>query len=122
MHLNPGFLKSILPVFGLYLLIQNAIAQETPVAGLSAADSIKVETLLSQMTLDEKTGQLSLFASGWDVTGPTLNSDYRQLIRDGKAGAILNANTVDYVKSLQRVAVEESRLKIPLIFGSLGGK
>jgi beta-glucosidase len=94
-----------------------ADAQETAIARLSQADSIKVENLLSQMTLDEKIGQLSLFASGWDVTGPTLNSSYKQLIRDGKAGAILNARGVDYVKSLQRIAVEESRLKIPLIFG-----
>ena len=117
MHFNSGFLKSFLLEFGLYLLIQTAIAQETPVARLSPADSIKVETLLSQMTLDEKIGQLSLFASGWDVTGPTLNSNYQQLIKDGKVGAILNATTVDYVKTLQKMAVEESRLKIPLIFG-----
>jgi beta-glucosidase len=117
MHVNPGFLKSFVPAFGLYLLIQTAEAQEKPIAGISASDSIKVETLLSQMTLEEKVGQLSLFASGWDVTGPTLNSNYKQLIRDGRAGAILNARGVEYVRTLQKMAVEESRLKIPLIFG-----
>ncbi len=117
MHVNPGFLKSFVPAFGLYLLIQTAGAQEMPIAGISPADSIKVEKLLSQMTLDEKIGQLSLFASDWDVTGPTLNSNYKQLIRDGRVGAILNVEGVDYVKTLQKMAVEESRLKIPLIFG-----
>jgi beta-glucosidase len=117
MHFNPGFLRSFLPAFGLFLLIQTSVAQETAVATLSQADSIKVENLLAQMTLDEKIGQLSLFASGWDVNGPTLSSNYKQLIRNGKVGAILNARGVDYVKSLQRIAVEESRLKIPMIFG-----
>ena len=117
MHVNPGFLKSFIPAFGLYLLIQTADAQENPVTGLSPFDSLKVETLMSQMTVQEKIGQLSLFASGWGVSGPSLDSNYKQHIREGKVGAILNAKTVDYVRSLQRIAVEESRLKIPLIFG-----
>jgi beta-glucosidase len=117
MHVNPGFLKSFVPAFGLCLLIQTADAQENPITGLSASDSLKVETLLSQMTVEEKIGQLSLFASGWDISGPSLDSNYKQYIREGKVGAILNAKTVDYIRSLQRIAVEESRLKIPLIFG-----
>jgi beta-glucosidase len=117
MHLYSAYLNPFFIAAGFYLLIQTAIAQETPAIRIFAADSLKIETLISQMTLDEKTGQLSLFASEWDVTGPTLNSSYKRLIREGKAGAILNAKTVDYVKSLQRMAVEESRLKIPLIFG-----
>ena len=69
------------------------------------------------MTLDEKVGQLSLFMSSWDVTGPILTNDYKRLIREGKVGAVFNAYTVDGVRELQRMAVEESRLKIPLIFG-----
>jgi len=77
----------------------------------------KVESLLKKMTLDEKLGQLSLFMSDWDVTGPKLNDNYRNLIREGKAGALLNAYTVDFVRELQRIAVEETRLKIPLLFG-----
>jgi beta-glucosidase len=117
MHVNPGFLKSFVPAFGLYLLIQTADAQKKQVLALSQVDSLKVETLLSQMTVDEKVGQLSMFASGWGVSGPSLDSNYKQHIREGKAGAILNARTADYVRSLQRIAVEESRLKIPLIFG-----
>ncbi len=68
MYFNSGFLKSFLPEFGLYLLIQTVIARETPVARLSPSGSIKVETLLSQMTLDEKTGQSYLFSSSRYVT------------------------------------------------------
>jgi beta-glucosidase len=117
MHVNPGFLKSFVPAFGLFLLIQTVDAQENPITRISQADSLKVETLLSQMTLDEKVGQLSMFASSWGASGPSLDSNYKRYIREGKAGAILNARTVDYVSSLQRIALEESRLKIPLIFG-----
>ena len=85
--------------------------------GISSSDKVKIETLLRTMTLDEKIGQLSLFSSDWDVTGPKLKDNYKKLIKEGKAGAILNAYTVDYIRSLQRIAVEDSRLKIPLIFG-----
>ena len=110
-------LKPIFLTTGLYLLIHTAIAQKTQVVKISSADSMQVELLLSRMTLEEKTGQLSLFTSDWDVTGPSLNSNYKKLIREGKVGAIFNAYTVDYVKELQRMAIEESRLKIPLLFG-----
>ena len=77
----------------------------------------RVEALLKQMTTEEKIGQLTLLTSDWDVTGPTLNGNYKQFITQGKVGAIFNAYTVKYVRELQRMAVEESRLKIPLIFG-----
>jgi beta-glucosidase len=76
-----------------------------------------VDDLMKKMTLDEKIGQLSLFTSDWSSTGPSMRNDYIDLIRQGKAGSVFNAYTVDYVRELQRVAVEETRLHIPLIFG-----
>lgn len=85
--------------------------------GISEIEKAKIEDILSAMTMDEKVGQLSLFVSGWDATGPVLGNDYKKLIREGKAGAILNAYTVDYVRDLQKMAIEETRLKIPLMFG-----
>ncbi|HEY6018918.1 MAG TPA: glycoside hydrolase family 3 N-terminal domain-containing protein, partial [Candidatus Paceibacterota bacterium] len=84
---------------------------------LQTSTSDKIEKLLQQMTLEEKIGQLTLFTSDWDVTGPNLRGDYQKLIKEGKVGAIFNAYTVQYVRELQRMAVEESRLKIPLMFG-----
>ncbi len=86
----------------------------------SSEDSVylnKADSIIALMTLDEKIGQLSLYSSSWDVTGPVMPQDYWQLIKDGKVGGIFNAYTVDYVRSLQEVAVEKSRLKIPLLFG-----
>ena len=70
------------------------------------------------MTIEEKAGQLSLFLSYRSITtGPSQKTDSRELIKEGKAGEIFNAYGVEVVHELQRIAVEESRLKIPLLFG-----
>ena len=76
-----------------------------------------IKELMGKMTLDEKIGQLTLFTSDWSSTGPSMRNDYKELIKSGKTGAIFNAYTVDFVRSLQKIAVEESRMHIPLLFG-----
>ncbi len=76
-----------------------------------------VSSLLKKMTLEEKIGQMTLFTSGWDVTGPVLNENYKQDILAGNCGNIFNAHTVSYNLALQKMAVEETRLGIPLLFG-----
>lgn len=77
----------------------------------------KVDSLLALMSLEEKVGQLTLYTSDWDVTGPTMREGYKEEIRKGHVGAIFNAFTAKYTRDLQRIAVEETRLKIPLLFG-----
>jgi beta-glucosidase len=77
----------------------------------------KVDSVLKLMTLEEKIGQMVLYTSDWDVTGPKLRTSYLDDIRQGHCGNIFNAHTTAYVRELQRVAVEESRLGIPLLFG-----
>lgn len=77
----------------------------------------RVDSLLRIMTLDEKIGQMVLFTSDWDVTGPSIRTGYLDDIRSGRCGNVFNAYTTDYIRELQRVAVEESRLGIPLMFG-----
>ena len=67
-----------------------------------------VDSLLKQMTLDEKIGQMTLFTSDWDVTGPTMNKNYINDIKAGKVGAIFNAYTPKYVRQLQQIAVEDT--------------
>lgn len=76
-----------------------------------------VDKLLARMTLPEKIGQLSLYTSDWDTTGPSMRAGYKEDIRAGKVGAVFNAYTADYTLELQRLAVEETRLGIPLLFG-----
>lgn len=76
-----------------------------------------VDDLMARMTLDEKIGQLTLLTSDWESTGPTMRDSYKEDIRAGRVGAIFNAYTAQYTTELQRLAVEETRLKIPLLFG-----
>jgi beta-glucosidase len=85
----------------------------------SSSDSIdkRVDSVLSLMTLEEKVGQLTLYTSDWDVTGPSIRSGYKEDIKSGKVGAIFNAYTASYTRQLQEIAVKETRLGIPLLFG-----
>ena len=93
----------------------------TTIAINATAQDAKMKTfvdgLMKKMTLDEKLGQLNLPGSGDIVTGQASNSDIGKKIKDGKVGGLFNIKTVEKIKAVQKVAVEESRLKIPLIFG-----
>ena len=77
----------------------------------------RVDSVLRLMTTEEKIGQMTQFTSDWDVTGPTMRAEYKSDIRKGRVGSIFNAHTAKYNRELQRVAVEETRMKIPLLFG-----
>lgn len=79
--------------------------------------SKRVEDLLKKMTLEEKVGQMTLYTSSWDQTGPVMNDNYINDIKAGKCGNVFNAHTAAYTRELQKIAVEESRLGIPLLFG-----
>ena len=76
-----------------------------------------IADLMAKMTLDEKIGQLTLLTSNWESTGPTMRDSYKEDIRAGRVGAIFNAYTARYTRELQALAVEGTRLKIPLLFG-----
>src|SRR5215218_9972749 len=76
-----------------------------------------VTNLMSKMTLDEKLGQLNLPGAGDITTGQASSSDIAQKIKEGKVGGLFNIKGVEKIKAVQKVAVEESRLKIPLLFG-----
>ena len=76
-----------------------------------------VTELMSKMTVQEKIGQLNLLPSGDIQTGVSENSPVGEAIRNGGLGAILNLKGVDNIRKVQQMAVEESRLGIPLIFG-----
>src|SRR3982750_4194551 len=76
-----------------------------------------VTKLMSRMTLDEKLGQLNLPGAGDITTGQASSSDIAKKIREGKVGGLFNIKSVEKIRDVQRIAVENSRLKIPLIFG-----
>jgi beta-glucosidase len=78
---------------------------------------VKVESLLRKMTLEEKVGQLVQYSAG-QPTGPgTGRTDYNDMIAKGQIGAIFNISTAHETNAYQRMAVEKSRLHIPIIFG-----
>lgn len=76
-----------------------------------------IDELMSKMTLDEKIGQLNLPSSGDITTGQAKSSNIADKIKKGQVGGLFNIKGVEKIRDVQRIAVEESRLKIPLIFG-----
>jgi beta-glucosidase len=75
----------------------------------------RIESLIADMTLAEKLGQLTMTAAGYAVTGPVIAGDSTDAIRAGSIGNLLNLYGADHVHQLQRLAIEESRLGIPLL-------
>jgi len=75
----------------------------------------KVDSLLAQMTLEEKIGQLNLPSAGDVSTGISTNAGIAKKIKEGKVSGLFNINGLDKIRAVQKVAVEESRLGIPLI-------
>lgn len=76
-----------------------------------------IDNLMNRMTIDEKIGQLNLPTSDGAVTGEIKSSGVAQMVCDGKVGAILNMKGTKDIRAMQKLAVEKSRLHIPLIFG-----
>lgn len=76
-----------------------------------------IDNLMGRMTLQEKIGQLNLPVSGEIVTGQAKSSDVAGKIRKGQVGGLFNVKGVENIREVQKIAVEQSRLKIPLLFG-----
>jgi beta-glucosidase len=104
----------------LTLIVACAFLTGSKVSG-QVANNAKMKTfidaLMKKMTLEEKIGQLNLPGSGDIVTGQAQSSDIAKKIKEGKVGGLFNIKSVAKIKDVQKVAVEQSRLKIPLIFG-----
>ncbi len=88
---------------------------------ISVSIEEKVNSLLQKMTLEEKVGQMNQYNGFWEVTGPTpkegdAKKKYDHL-RKGMVGAVLNVKGADNVRKLQEIAVKETRLGVPLLFG-----
>lgn len=93
-------------------------AAQTPVSPEVKMDRF-ITDLMSRMTLEEKIGQLHQISGGDVVSGELMSDGNKtaQQIRSGGVGSMLNAKGVDKVHALQKIAVEQTRLKIPLMFG-----
>ncbi|MFY9151644.1 MAG: beta-glucosidase BglX [Prolixibacteraceae bacterium] len=97
------------------------IQANEPTKQLDPVIESKITDLLSKMTLDEKMGQLNQYTSKWEMTGPapegTSEQQMLEMIKSGLVGSMLNVTGADATRKTQKLAVENSRLKIPMIFG-----
>lgn len=107
-------------IFALIILLLLGFSSNNPIKSDDEILSERVDSVLSLMTLEEKIGQLNQlsYGIGW---GPTVKvsvpNEYKELIKEGKIGSFLNAIGAEFTYELQKITVNESRLKIPLIFG-----
>lgn len=76
-----------------------------------------ISRLMQQMTIDEKIGQLNLVTAGEATTGTVVSTDVEAKIKAGKIGGIFSMTSVPRIRAAQELAVNHSRLKIPIIFG-----
>lgn len=100
---------------GFVILWMGLSSCSTP-ATTSSIDQ-RVDSVMALMTLEEKIGQLNLPTAGDFVTGQASSSDIAKKIEQGLVGGLFNIKTAMRIKEVQRIAVEKSRLKIPLLFG-----
>ncbi|HEY2845742.1 MAG TPA: glycoside hydrolase family 3 N-terminal domain-containing protein, partial [Bryobacteraceae bacterium] len=77
----------------------------------------RIDDLIAAMTLPEKLGQLTMTTAGYAVTGPVTTTDLEAGIRSGQIGNVLNLYGPDAVRGVQRLALEQTRLKIPVLVG-----
>src|SRR5690554_5158748 len=77
----------------------------------------RVDSVLALMTLEEKIGQMTQFSANWSVTGPIMSDDFQPYLENGLIGSIFNATSVEGIRRFQQIAVEETRLGIPILFG-----
>ncbi|MFN3761242.1 MAG: beta-glucosidase BglX [Algoriphagus aquaeductus] len=111
-------MKTRFQLFLIFSLYCACSAPKTP--SLSTIDH-QVDSLLSMMTLEEKIGQMNQYNGFWDVTGPAPAEGDASLkyenLRKGLVGSMLNITGVEEVRKVQKIAVEETRLGIPLLIG-----
>ncbi len=104
---------------GLLIITSLNVAAQTSQDTKSDSYRMKsfIDGLIKKMTLEEKLGQLNLPGAGDITTGQASSSDIAKKIEQGKVGGLFNIKSVAKIKEVQKLAVEKSRLKIPLIFG-----
>src|SRR5215468_4733662 len=84
---------------------------------MSQHQAKRIEQLIGMMTVEEKIGQLNMLSADMAVTGPVVSGDYMAALKAGRLGSMLNLYGAEITRKVQRVAVEETRLGIPLFFG-----
>ncbi|EJL63410.1 beta-glucosidase BglX [Flavobacterium sp. CF136] len=107
--------------FLLLIVFGNGYAQTKKHLDANKPIEDRISLLMKEMTLEEKVGQMNQYNGSWDVTGPKpesgSNEEKYNHIKKGWVGSMLSIRGVKEVKAVQKIAVEETRLGIPIIFG-----
>lgn len=107
--------------FLLLIVFGNGYAQSKKHLDTNKPIEERVSLLMKEMTLEEKVGQMNQYNGSWDVTGPKpesgSNEEKYNNIKKGLVGSMLSVRGVKEVRAVQKIAVEETRLGIPLLFG-----
>ncbi|HNX44025.1 MAG TPA: beta-glucosidase BglX [Bacteroidales bacterium] len=104
-------------LLGALLLSGISVSAQTKPQAADQKIKVFIDALMKKMTLEEKLGQLNLPDAGQFVTGEMGSSDIGKKIKEGKVGGLFNIKSVEKVREMQKLAIDQSRLKIPLIFG-----
>ena len=120
-------IKKIVSIVSFAVLVLWSCSAPKPIAHsnpkiMSRLDT-QVDSILRLMTLEEKIGQLNQYNGFWDLTGPSPRDGQAALkyehLKKGWVGSMLNIKGAENVRKIQQLAVEGSRLHIPLLFGFL---
>ena len=103
-------------IIALFIVFQTPLLASNP-AHTDKRMTLFIDSLMQQMTIAEKIGQLNLLNGGDFTTGESKNNNIETKIAEGKVGGFLNVVGVDKIRRIQQIAIEQSRLKIPLLFG-----
>jgi len=95
----------------------NSIDNKKDIKSNGVSYDKQIKDLMSKMSLEEKIGQLNMLSGDWSVTGPVIRSNFAKEIKKGMVGAMLNCYTAAYTRKLMKLAVDSTRLGIPLLFG-----
>nr|WP_121270820.1 beta-glucosidase BglX [Pedobacter schmidteae] len=110
----------LLPLLSLSLLLSIHISsaqQKKAAPPVNQKMNAFITSLMSKMTLDEKIGQLNLLTGGEATTGSVVSTDVESKIKKGQVGGIFSLTTPARIRKAQEIAVTQTRLKIPIIFG-----
>lgn len=117
--MNIKLTLGILQLLIVLVSCQPEALQKTSKSNLDNED--RIDDLINEMTIDEKIGQLNQVTSFWEMTGPAPESidtsAFYTLIKEGQIGSMLNVIGVSATRRIQQLAIDSSRLGIPLIFG-----
>lgn len=101
------------------ICLLTACSSQRPVGSIKPSSEMDafISNLMARMTVEEKIGQLNLLTGGEAITGTTGNSDIEKKVRNGNVGGFFSLSTPEKIRTAQELAVNHTRLKIPLIFG-----